>query len=86
MTTTYIGIDLHKRTQTWVALAENGKDTLFTREFSVTPAGVEAGINISKSYGEKIVAAIEPTCGWSVGWCRSCASAASKCTLVIRAR
>lgn len=63
MTTTYVGIDLHKRTQTWVALAENGKDTLFTREFPVTPAGVEAGIKLSKSCGEKIVA-IEPTCGW----------------------
>lgn len=64
MTTTYIGIDLHKRTQTWVALAENGKDTLFKREFPVTPAGVEAGIKLSKSCGEKIVVAIEPTCDW----------------------
>lgn len=72
--TTYIGIDLHKRTQTWVALAENGKDTLFTREFPVTPAGVEAGIKISKQCGEKVVAAIEPTCGWMwvVPLLRSC--------------
>jgi len=61
---TYIGIDLHKRTQTWVALAENGKDTLFKREFPVTPAGVEAGIKLSKSCGDNIVVAIEPTCGW----------------------
>ena len=71
--TTYIGIDLHKRTQTWVALAENGKDTLFTREFPVTLAGVEAGIKLSKSCGEKIVA-IEPTCGclWVVPLLRAC--------------
>lgn len=62
--TTYIGIDLHKRTQTWVALAENGKDILFTREFPVTPDGVASGIKLSKSYSEKIVVAIEPTCGW----------------------
>ncbi len=63
--TTYIGIDLHKRTQTWVALAENGKDTLFTREFPVTPHGVAAGIALSQQCGgEKIVVAIEPTCGW----------------------
>jgi len=72
--TTYIGIDLHKRTQTWVALAENGKDTLFTREFPVTPAGVEAGIQLSKRCAKKIVVAIEPTCGWQwvVPLLRSC--------------
>ena len=64
MKTTYIGIDLHKRTQTWVALAENGKDILFTREFPVTPEGVETGIKLSKRCAEKIVVAIEPTCGW----------------------
>lgn len=62
--TTYIGIDLHKRTQTWVALADNGKDTLFTREFPVTPEGVQSGIKLSQRCGEKIVVAIEPTCGW----------------------
>lgn len=74
MITTYIGIDLHKRTQTWVALAENGKDTLFTKEFPVTPDGVQAGIKLSQKCGEKIVAAIEPTCGWMwvVPLLRSC--------------
>lgn len=72
--TTYIGIDLHKRTQTWVALAENGKDTLFTREFPVTPEGVQSGIKLSQQCGSKIVAAIEPTCGWMwvVPLLRSC--------------
>src|ERR1700694_2314961 len=62
--TTYIGIDLHKRTQTWVALSENGRDKLFTREFPVTPAGIEEAVRHSKSCGDSIVAAIEPVCGW----------------------
>ncbi len=72
--TTYIGIDLHKRTQTWVALAENGKDTLFTREFPVTPEGVQAGIQLSKKCSDRLVVAIEPTCGWMwvVPLLRSC--------------
>jgi transposase len=65
MTTTHIGIDLHKRTQTWVALSEDGTNKLFTREFPVTPEGVLAGITLSKSIGsEKLVVAIEPVCGW----------------------
>jgi transposase len=65
MNTTYLGIDLHKHTQTWVALAENGKDTLFTKVLPVTPEGVQAGIKLSQQSGDKIVAAIEPTCGWA---------------------
>lgn len=62
--TTYIGIDLHKRTQTWIALAENGRDTVFTREFPVTPEGVQSGITLSQKCADNIVAAIEPVCGW----------------------
>jgi len=62
---TYIGIDLHKRSQTWVALSENGQERLFTREFAVTPQGVDAGVCLAKSIGsEALVAAIEPVCGW----------------------
>ena len=72
--TTYIGIDLHKRTQTWVALAENGKDILFTKEFPVTPEGVQSGIKLSQQCADKIVVAIEPSCGWMwvVPLLRSC--------------
>jgi len=72
--TTYIGIDLHKRTQTWVALAENGKDILFTKEFPVTPEGVRSGIKLSQKCGDTMVVAIEPTCGWMwvVPLLRSC--------------
>ncbi len=63
--TTYIGIDLHKRTQTWVALSEDGKSKLFTRTFDVTPDGVTEGIKLAQSTrSEKLIVAIEPVCGW----------------------
>lgn len=65
MNTVYLGIDLHKRTQTWVALADNGTDVLFTKEFTVTPEAIRQGIlYVQKLAADKIVAAIEPTCGW----------------------
>jgi len=65
MKTNHIGIDLHKRTQTWVALSEDGQSKLFTRTFPVTPEGVRAGIHLAKSIGsEKLVVAVEPVCGW----------------------
>lgn len=61
----HIGIDLHKHTQTWVALSEDGQSKLFTRTFPVTPEGVHAGVCLAQSLGgEKIVVAIEPVCGW----------------------
>lgn len=63
--TTYIGIDLHKRTQTWVALSEDGQSKLFARTFDVTPQGVTEAIKLAQSIGsEKLVVAIEPVCGW----------------------
>lgn len=63
---TYIGIDLHKHTQTWVALSEDGQSKLFTRTFAVTPEGVTAGIKFTQSIiSEKLVVAIEPVCGWT---------------------
>jgi transposase len=62
---TYIGIDLHKRTQTWVALSEDGQSKLFTRTFEVTPRGVTEAIKLAQSLGNNhLVAAIEPVCGW----------------------
>jgi transposase len=72
--TTYIGIDLHKRTQTWVALPEKGDDRLFMREFVVTPEGVRSGVALAKSCSDNIVVAIEPVCGWMwvVPLLRSC--------------
>lgn len=61
---TYIGIDLHKRTQTWVALSEDGQNILFTRMLPVTPEGVTEGIRLARSVSDELIAAIEPTCGW----------------------
>lgn len=61
---TYIGIDLHKRTQTWVALSEDGQSILFTRTLPVTPEGVTEGIRIAHTLGTELVVAIEPVCGW----------------------
>ena len=62
---TYIGIDLHKRTQTWVALSEDGQSKLFTRTFDVTPEGVTEAIKLAQSLNHKhLIAAIEPVCGW----------------------
>ena len=62
---TYIGIDLHKRTQTWVALATDGQSKLFTRTFEVTPSAVTEAIKYTQSLGSNhLVVAVEPTCGW----------------------
>ncbi len=61
---TYIGIDLHKRLQTWVALSEDGESILFTRTLPVTPEGVREGIRLARSVGGELITAIEPTCGW----------------------
>lgn len=62
---TYIGIDLHKHTQTWVALSDNGKDILFTKVLPATPAGVAQGIvEAKRCTSGLIVVAIEPTCGY----------------------
>jgi transposase len=62
---TYIGIDIHKRTQTWVALGEGKHNTLFTRTFDVTPQAVTEAITFTQALcGKELVAAIEPVCGW----------------------
>lgn len=60
----YIGIDLHKVSQTWVGIGETGQEKLFTEEFPVTPEGVAEAINFIKSYPEKSLV-MEPCCGWS---------------------
>ena len=62
---TYIGIDLHKRTQTWVILSEDGKSKLLTKTFKVTPEEVTLAIKLAKSTSDnKLIVAIEPVCGW----------------------
>ncbi|OGG89262.1 hypothetical protein A2592_00150 [Candidatus Kaiserbacteria bacterium RIFOXYD1_FULL_42_15] len=61
--TYYLGVDLHKRTQTWVLLNEKEDTPIFTKVYGVTPEEVSVAlVNVTK-YGD-IVAAIEPVCGW----------------------
>lgn len=61
--THYLGVDLHKKTQTWVILNEKDDTPVFSREYLVTPSEVvRACRDVSKF--ENIVAAIEPVCGW----------------------
>lgn len=61
--TYYLGVDLHKKTQTWVLLNEEDDTPVFSRDYSVSPSEVtRACKDVSKF--ENIVAAIEPVCGW----------------------
>jgi len=60
----YIGIDLHKRSQTWVALGEKDNTKLFTRNYLVTPEEIVQAVNQAKKFGDQLIAFIEPVCGW----------------------
>jgi transposase len=60
---TYIGIDLHKQTQTWVGIDEQ-QNKLFTKTFPSTPSGTEMAIHMAQKYGTTFITAIEPCCGW----------------------
>lgn len=61
--THYLGVDLHKKTQTWVLLNEEDDIPVFSRDYTVSPSEV---IRACKDIGKfgNIVAAIEPVCGW----------------------
>jgi transposase len=59
----YIGIDLHKRSQTWVVLGEDGAK-LLTRAYPVTPEGILYAVSDAKKLGNELVALVEPVCGW----------------------
>lgn len=60
----YIGIDLHKVNQTWVGIPLEGKEKLFSKEYPVTPEGVKDAVLFAKTYGDQLVAVLEPCCGW----------------------
>ena len=60
----YIGIDLHKVNQTWVGIPQQGKEKLFSKEFPVTPDGVQEAVFFAKKYGDILIAVLEPCCGW----------------------
>ena len=61
--TYYLGVDLHKKTQTWVLLNEEDDTPVFSREYSVSPSEVTRACKDASRFGN-IVAAIEPVCGW----------------------
>lgn len=60
----YIGIDLHKRTQTWVVLGEKDNSKLLTKTYPVNPEAIVEAYNSAKKYGDHLSAFIEPVCGW----------------------
>ena len=60
----YIGIDLHKRSQTWVALGEKDSTKLLSRIYPVTPEGIDRAVSDVKKLGSELVALVEPVCGW----------------------
>jgi transposase len=60
----YIGIDLHKVSQTWVGIGEKSNEKLFSKEFPVTPEGVSEAVDFVKKYEGELSVALEPCCGW----------------------
>lgn len=60
----YIGIDLHKRSQTWVILGEKDNQKLLTRNYLVTPEAINEAYYQAKKFGENMVILVEPVCGW----------------------
>jgi len=61
--TYYLGVDLHKKTQTWTLLDEENDTPVFSREYLVSPSEVTRACKDVSTFGN-IVAAIEPVCGW----------------------
>jgi len=60
----YIGIDLHKRLQTWVVLGEKDNTKLLTKTYPVTPEDIIRAVSEVKKLGTEYHALIEPVCGW----------------------
>lgn len=60
----YIGIDLHKRLQTWVVLGEKDNTKLLNRTYPVTPDAIGRAVSDVKKLGNICIALVEPYCGW----------------------
>ena len=60
----YIGIDLHKRSQTWVVLGESDNTKLLSRTYLVTPDEINRAVSDAKKFGDTLIALVEPVCGW----------------------
>lgn len=63
MYTHYLGIDLHKRTSTWV-LVDAKRSIIHKQTVSVSRPAIEAGINALPVSITSIKATLEPVCGW----------------------
>src|SRR3989344_5648759 len=60
----YIGIDLHKRLQTWIVLGEKDNTKLLSRTYPVTPDAIDRACSDVKKLGSVCIALVEPVCGW----------------------
>lgn len=60
----YIGIDLHKRSQTWVVLGEKDNTKLLTKTYLVTPEDITRACSEVKKLGNEYHVLVEPVCGW----------------------
>lgn len=60
----YIGIDLHKRVQTWVIIGESDHHKVSTRTYPVTLEALREAYTHALSFGDTMYALIEPVCGW----------------------
>ena len=60
----YIGIDLHKRLQTWVVLGEKDNTKLLSKTYPVTQESISRAVSDLKQLGSEYIALIEPVCGW----------------------
>ncbi len=63
MYTHYLGIDLHKRSSTWV-LVDANRSVIHKQTVAVTPHNVSAGINALPVPVSGVKATLEPVCGW----------------------
>lgn len=60
--TTYLGIDLHKRSSVWVLMDQN-KKVIKELEVPCTPEAVRKALTLLPEK-EELKAAVEPVCGW----------------------
>jgi transposase len=63
---TYIGIDLHKRVQTWALYTQEGETPTIINSFSVTPEHIRSALSKVRTLfpNTQLHVAIEPVCGW----------------------
>ena len=63
MPTSYLGIDLHKRSSTWVLLDQNRK-VLLKQNVPCTPSDVASALYSLPVAPESVRAVVEPVCAW----------------------